>query len=160
VPGPRLWLADRQFCDLIRTAAFTAAKEDHFLVRYHSKVHCCPDPARPIRQGQDSQGRTYEQEWGWLGREGNKQRRSVRRITLHRPGEEDILLVTDLWDGEHHPAEDLLALYLMRWGIERVFQQVTEVFHRNRLIATTPRGTPFELSFYLLLYNMIQVVRG
>jgi hypothetical protein len=84
----------------------------------------------------------------------------VRRITLHRPGEEDIVLVTDLLGAETYPAEDLLALYLARWGIERVFQQITEVFHLNRLIATTPQGTLFQLSFCLLLYDMIQVVRG
>lgn len=40
------------------------------------------------------------------------------------------------------------------------FQQITEVFHLNRLMATTPQGTLFQLSFCLLLYNMIQVVRG
>jgi hypothetical protein len=34
------------------------------------------------------------------------------------------------------------------------------VFHLNRLIATTPQGTLFQLAFCLLLYNMIQVVRG
>ena len=58
--------------------------------------------------------------------------------------------------GPHH-------LHLRRhhgWQIERVFQQITEVFHLNRLIATTPEGTLFQLSFCLLLYNMIQVVRG
>lgn len=160
VGGPRLWLADRQFCDLTQTAAFTAEGGDHFLVRYHSKVHFCPDPARPAQQGQDGQGRAYEQEWGWLGREGNKARRYVRRVTLHRAGEEDVILVTDLLDPARYPAEDLLALYLARWGIERVFQQITEVFHLNRLIATTPQGTLFQLSFCLLLYNLIQVVRG
>jgi hypothetical protein len=160
VPGPRLWLADRQFCDLTQTEAFTCEPEDHFLVRYHPKVHFCADPARPVQHGQDSQGRAVEQEWGWLGREGNKRRRYVRRITLHRVGEEDVILVTDLLDAVSYPAEDLLTLYLARWGIERVFQQITEVFHLNRLIATTPQGTLFQLSFCLLLYNMIQVVRA
>jgi hypothetical protein len=160
VQGPRLWLADRQFCDLTQTEGFTAEAGDHFLVRYHSKVHFCPDTTRPLQHGQDSQGRAYEQEWGWLGREGNKKRRYVRRITLHRVGEEDIILVTDLLDGVTYPGEDLLALYLARWGIERVFQQITEVFHLNRLIASTPQGTLFQLSFCLLLYNLIQVVRG
>jgi hypothetical protein len=160
VGGPRLWLADRQFCDLTQTAAFTAEGEDHFLVRYHSKVHFYPDPARPAQEGQDGQGRAYEQEWGWLGGERDKRRRYVRRVTLHRDGEEDIILVTDLLDPAAYPAEDLLALYLARWGIERVFQQITEVFHLNRLIATTPQGTLFQLSFCLLLYDMIQVVRG
>jgi hypothetical protein len=160
VGGPRLWLADRQFCDLTQTEAFTAEEGDHFLVRYHPKVHFCPDPTRPAQQGQDSQGRAYQQEWGWLGRAGNRKRRYVRRITLHRPGEEEVILVTDLLDAAAYPAEDLLALYLARWGIERVFQQITEVFHLNRLIATTPQGTLFQLSFCLLLYNLIQVVRG
>ena len=160
VGGPRLWLADRQFCDLIQTAAFTAEGGDHFLVRYHSKVHFYPDPSRSAQRGQDRQGRAYEQEWGWLGAERDKRRRYVRRVTLHRAGEEDVILVTDLLDPARYPAEDLLALYLARWGIERVFQQITEVFHLNRLIATTPQGTLFQLSFCLLLYDMIQVVRG
>jgi len=73
--GPRLWLADRQFCDLIQTAAFVAEGDDHFLVRYHSKVHFYPDPARPAQQGRDRQGRVLEQEWGWLGGERDKRRR-------------------------------------------------------------------------------------
>src|SRR5438128_1747793 len=75
VGGPRLWLADRQFCDLIQTAAFTAQEGDHFLVRYHSKVHFHPDPARPAQRGQDGQGRAYEQQWGWLGGERDPRRR-------------------------------------------------------------------------------------
>jgi hypothetical protein len=158
--GPRLWLADRQFCDLIQTAAFVAEGGDYFLVRYHRKVHFYPDPARPAQQGRDRQGRVCEQEWGWLGGECDKRRRYVRRLTLHRDDAEDVILVTDLLDADSYPAEDLLALYLARWGIERVFQQITEVFHLNRLIATTPEGTLFQLSFCLLLYNMIQVVRG
>jgi len=160
VGGPRLWLADRQFCDWVQPAAFAAEDGDRFLVRYHTKAHFYPDPARPAQRGQDGQGRAYEQEWGWLGGERDKRRRYVRRITLRRDGEEDILLVTDLLDAAAYPAEDLLALYLARWGIERVFQQITEVFPLNRLIATTPAGTLFQLSFCLLLYNMIQVVRG
>src|SRR5204863_1827132 len=57
VGGPRLWLADRPFCDLVQTAAFTAQDGDHFLVRYHKKVHFHPDPARPAQGGQDRQGR-------------------------------------------------------------------------------------------------------
>jgi hypothetical protein len=157
--GVRLWLADRQFCDLKQAAEFTTA-DDHFLVRYHSKTQFCPDPGRPARAGQDSQGRAYREEWGWLGRPANRQRRYVRRVTLYRPGEEDVILVTDLLDGQAYPAEDLLALYLARWGVERVFQQITEIFHLNRLIGTTPQGTLFQLAFCLLLYDMIQLIRG
>jgi len=44
-----------------------------------------------------------------------------------------------------------------RWTIERVFQQITEVFNLQHLIGTTPQGTLFQLAFCLLLYNMLQL---
>ena len=62
-------------------------------------------------------------------------------------------------DAAPYPAVDLLELYLARWGSERVFQPITEVFHRQRLIGTTRQGTGFQLAFCLLLYNLIPVVR-
>jgi hypothetical protein len=153
-----LWLGDRQFCDLNQTEQFTAAG-DHFVVRYHSKVGFHRDGTRPVGCGTDTQGRCWHEEWGWLGTAGHKKRRYVRRITLDRDGQEPILLVTDLVDEKAYPASDLLALYLMRWGIERVFQKITEVFHLEHLIGTTPEGTLFQLAFCLLIYNVIQVVR-
>jgi hypothetical protein len=159
VAGTRLWIADRQFCDLTQTAAF-ATGGDQFLVRYHSKTHFCPEGTSPAQAGQDAQGRLWQQDWGWLGCERAKQRRFVRRITLHRPGEETIILLTDLLDAEQYPANDLLELYLARWSIERVFQQITEVFHLQTLIGTTPQGTVFQFAFCLLLYNLVQVVRA
>jgi Transposase DDE domain len=159
VAGPRLWVADRQFCDLTQTAAF-AAEQDHFVVRYHPKTSFSPDTSRPAQSGYDAQGRQWVGDWGWLGCERAKQRRFVRRIILYRPGEELVVLLTDLLDAERYPAADLLTLYLARWGIERVFQQITEVFHLQALIATTPQGTVFQLAFCLLLYNLLQVVRA
>jgi hypothetical protein len=159
VTGRRLWVADRQFCDLTQPEAF-ATGEDHFLVRYHPKTPFCPDVTRLVHRGQDAQGRVWEQDWGWLGSEQAKHRRFVRRLTLQRPGEETIILLTDLLDATLFPTPDLLDLYLARWSIERVFQQITEVFHLQTLIGTTPQGTVFQLAFCLLLYNMVQVVRA
>jgi Transposase DDE domain len=159
VAGARLWVADRQFCDLTQTAAF-ATGAGHFLVRYHPQTHFCPDSTRPAQSGQDAYDRPWREEWGWLGCERAKQRRFVRRITLTRPGQEPIILLTDLLDAAQYPANDLLALYLARWSIERVFQQITEVFHLQTLIGTTPQGTVFQLAFCLLLYNLVQVVRA
>jgi hypothetical protein len=159
VTGARLWVADRQFCDLTQTAAF-ATGADQFLVRYHPKTHFCPDLTRLAQAGQDTHGRRWGEDWGWLGCEQARQRRFVRRITLVRPGEETIILLTDLLDAAQYPANDLLALYFARWSIERVFQQITEVFHLQTLIGTTPQGTVFQLAFCLLLYNLVQVVRA
>ena len=159
VPGARLWVADSQFCDLEQTSRFTA-EGDHFLVRYHPKVHFHADPDRPARGGRDRRGLPYVEEWGWLGGEGDRRRRYVRRITLRRPGQEDVAVVTDLLEPDRYPAVDLLELYLGRWGIERMFQQVTEVFRLQRLIGGTPQATVFQCAFCLLLYNVIQVVRA
>jgi hypothetical protein len=159
VAHARLWVADRQFCDLTQTAAFATGGK-HFLVRYHPKTHFCPDAMHPAQAGQDAQGRQWVQDWGWLGCEQAKQRRFVRRLTLQRPGEETIILLTDLLDAHLYPAPALFDLYRARWGIERVFQQITEVFHLQTLIGTTPQGTVFQCAFCLLLYNLVQVVRA
>jgi hypothetical protein len=155
-----LWLADGQFGNPAQAATFTARPEDHFLVRHDGKTAFARDPARPVRGGQDAQGRVYEEEWGWWGGPRNRHPRYVRRITLTRPGAEPIVLITDLLDAAAYPAVDLLTLYLARWGIERVFQQITEVFQLQRLIGSTPEGTLFQLAFCLLLHNQIQVVRA
>ena len=69
-------------------------------------------------------------------------------------------MVTDLLDAARYPATDLLTVYLARWGIERVFPQITEVFALRRLIGSTPQATVFQAAFCLLLYNMVQVIRG
>lgn len=159
VRGQRLWVADRQFCDLTQPAVFVQA-DDHCLVRYHPKTPFCPDSAWPGQRGQDAQGRVWEQDWGWFGSAQAKQRRYMRRLTLYRPGEETIILLTDLLDAARFPATDLLDLYLARWSIERVFQQITEVFHLQTLIGTTPQGTVFQFAFCVLLYNLVQVVRA
>ena len=95
-----------------------------------------------------------------MGSARDRRRRYVRRITLPRPGEETVLLVTDLLDGEAYPGADLLAAYLLRWQIETVFQQITEVFELRHLIGCTPEATVFQASLCLVVYNLLQVVRG
>ncbi len=159
ISGVRLWVADRQFCDLNQPALLTE-QGDHFLIRRSLKTHFHPDPQRPAQTSLDSQGRTVVEEWGWIGAEKDKRRRYVRHIRLIRPGEEEILLVTDLLDNQRYPASDLLEVYLTRWGIERVFQQITEVFELKHLIGSTPEGSVFQAAFCLVLYNLLQVIRA
>ncbi len=115
--GPRLWVGDRQFCDLTQPEVFEA-EGDHFVVRYHPKTPFYADPAQPPRQGTDAQGRAWQEAWGWLGSPRNPRRRYVRMITLERPDAEAVCLVTDLLEAAQYPAAELLALYRLRWGIE------------------------------------------
>jgi DDE family transposase len=155
---PRLFLADRGFCDLVQPLYFTARPGDHFLVRHHSGTTFTPDPAT-ARSGIDREGRKYTETWGWLGSKANKNRRYVRKIHLFRPKEdEDLILITDLLDAAEFPADDLLWLYRERWGIERMFQKVTEVFGLERLIGGTPQACVFQFAFCMILYNIVQLL--
>lgn len=160
VEGPRLWIGDSAFCDLTQPQHYTAHDGDHFLVRYHPKTPFFEDRQQKSRQGQDEHGRRFVETWGWLGSPSNKRRRSVRRICLKRPGEKPLILITDLRDADAFPAADLLWQYGERWGIEQVFQKVTDVFGLKRLIGGSPKACIFQLAFCLVLYNMIQVIRG
>ena len=159
VAGPRLWVADRQFCDLDQPGRFTE-QGDHFLIRFSLKMGFHPDPARPEVTAKDRRGRPVVERWGWIGAPGESRRRWVRQVTLSRAGEPDVILITDLADPAAYPADDLLEVYLARWGIEQVFQQITEVFELRHLIGCTPEATIFQASFCLVLYNLIQLVRA
>jgi hypothetical protein len=160
VAGPRLWVADRQFCNLGQPDQFTAGG-DHYLIRHGKGTNFHPDPARPARPGADAGGRAYTEEWGWLGaaKQGAR-RRYVRRITPWRPGGEEAALPTDLLDEALRPAADLLAVYLTRWRVGNVFPAITEVFELRHLIGRTPQATVFQASLCLVMYNVLQVLRG
>ena len=159
IAGSVLWMADRQFTDLSLFHLLTQ-RQDHFLIRCRRGIGFEPDPSRPPLEQQDAAGRRVVQEWGWLGGKKDKRRRYVRRITLYREGEDDVVLVTDLLEEQTHPGRELLELYLQRWGIERCFQQVTEIFGLQKIIGSTPRAAIFQSAFCLLLYNVAQVVRS
>lgn len=159
VGGPRLWIGDRMFCDLIHLPLLSA-DGDHFVVRYNAKVGYHPDPEKLAKTGVNSRGQAFTEEWGWLGGADDKRRLYVRRITVHRPDDEDVSVMTDLIDGETYPAADILDMYLRRWGIERLFQKVTEVFHLQALVSARENGTVFQAALCLLLYNITVVVRA
>lgn len=157
--GPRLWVGDRLYCDLVQIGRFSKG-QGHFVLRYSAKVHFHPDTEHAVQHGADAGGRPYTEEWGWLGAATDPRRRYVRRITLQRANDEDLILVTDLLSATRYPAVDVLAVYHGRWDIETVFQTVTEVFPLKRLIGSTPQAGIFQMAFCLLLYNMIHVLRA
>jgi len=160
VSGSILFVADRAFTDMHQLQHFTADSGNHYLGRYTKRVKFEQDLTRPPETGADANGRTFVETCGWLGSAGHRLRRYVRRIVLERVGAEDLVLITDLLDSKIYPAEDLLWLYAERWGIERAFQQVTEVFGLQALIGGSPEACIFQFAFCMLLYNMILVIRG
>jgi hypothetical protein len=165
---PILWLADRQFCDPGTFARLAGRPGDHFLVRVRKGPGFQAESSR--RTLLDKQGRTVIDEIGTFGK--GKHAVRLRRVTLVRgegegegdgEGEgagDDVVLLTDLLDQTQFDALDLLKLYRKRWGIEQMFQQVTETFALTHLIGCTPRAVLFQFALCLLMYNLIQVVKG
>lgn len=158
VPGPRLYVEDRQFCDLVQPGLLN--EDEYFLTRYHPKVSFHRDTSKRIQKGKNAEGLRYKQEWGWLGQPHDPRRRYVRRITLFRKDAEDVIVVTNLLDADDFPAADLLEVYRHRWDIERLFQRVTEVFHLRELISSTPEATIFQAAYCFLLSNIITTIRA
>jgi hypothetical protein len=160
VPGPRLYIADRQFGNLVQAEQFTA-EGDHFLTRLPARCTFTADPDQPAVTSRDADGRTLTDTWGLLGSAGNRRRRPLRRIVLDRgPDDDPIVVVTDLTDAVAYPAADLLAAYRERQGIERVFQQTTEIFGLQHLIGGSPHAGLFQFAFCLLLYNLVRTLLG
>lgn len=159
VSGPRLWVGDRQFSDLTLPVWFTK-QEDAFVIRHSKNLSFEADSERPARRHSGADGREVVEDWGWLGK-SKQERPYVRRVTLTQPADtDDVALLTSLLDDRSVPAEDLLSLYRERWGIERMFQKVTEVFQLQHLIGSTPEGAVFQGALCLLLYNVLEVLRG
>lgn len=157
-PRPLLWVGDRGFCDYKSLHSMSEGKDD-FLIRFHSKCKFHLDPSIPARTGKDDLNREYREEWGWLGAAENKRRVQVRMITVTRPNDKPLILVTSLLDADRYPASDLLILYRRRWGIETMFQRVVQTFDLKNLIGSTPEATIFQAVFCLLLYNIMLTIR-
>jgi hypothetical protein len=146
---------DRQFDDLRTLRRLSERAGDAFVVRMNQKHSFCEEFSIETK---DPQGRAVTDQIIVMGR--GKHAMRLRRITLRRPGEEDVILLTNLLDRSAYPAGDLLELYRMRWGIEQVFQQVTETFSLTHLIGSAPRAVLLQFAFCLLLYNLMQVVKA
>lgn len=158
IPRPILSLWDRQFDDVRTMGRLSEREGDAFLVRLKQKNHTFF--VESAVQTRDARGRAVLDEIGVLGK--GKAAMRVRRITLARAGEgeEDVVLLSSLLDRQAFAAADLLDLYRMRWGIEQVFQQVTETFSLEHLIGSAPKAVLFQFAYCLLLYNLVQLIKA
>src|SRR5262249_202502 len=159
---PRIIVSDAQFCDLVQIDRYRRGSF-HFVLRYHPKVHFHQDPARRTTRFTDSNGRRLIEEYGWLRAEDDPRRRYLRRITWPRIDHKALVIVTDLLGFTCDacgpapiPAGDLIVVYLIRWSIETVFQEVTTVFGLKKLIGSTPEATAFQVALCMVIYNLIQ----
>ena len=75
-----------------------------------------PDSARPAGEGRDGQGRRYVRS-GTPGQPAELQAAVRATLVLDRPGEREVILVTNLLEAAAISAVDLLTAYLSRWGM-------------------------------------------
>jgi len=157
IDRPILSIWDRQFDDVRTLGHLSARPGDAFVVRLKQANHTFSVESAVATT--DAQGRAVRDEIGLLGK--GKHAMRVRRITLTRAGEgeEDVVLLTNLLDRCAFPAADVLELYRRRWGIEQVFQQVTETFALEHLIGSSPQAVLFQFAYCLLLYNLVQLIK-
>lgn len=155
ISRPILSIWDRQFDDVRTLARLSLRGGDAFLVRL-KQSHTFAAESKV--EGRNAQGRLVRDEIGMLGKGKNAMR--IRRITLVRgDGEEDVVLLSNLLDRGAFSAADLLELYRRRWGIEQMFQQVTETFSLEHLIGSAPQAVLLQFAYCMLLYNLVQLVK-
>jgi hypothetical protein len=157
IAGPILSIWDRQFDDPRTLQLLSQRPGDAFIVRMKQNYAFAVESGVETRDGQS---RRVLDEMGILGK--GKSAMRVRRITLFRQGEgeEDVVLLTNLEDGQKYGAHAVLQLYKMRWGIEQVFQQITETFSLSHLIGCSPKAILLQFSYCLLLYNLMQMIKA
>ncbi len=152
VKKPILSVWDRQFDDARTLNVLSQRPGDAFIVRMKRT-----GTQFVLESSVESEHGTILDEIGLFG---TKSKVRVRRITLRRPGQTPLTLLTNLTDRAEFGVDDVLELYRQRWEIEKVFQQVTQTFSLTHLIGCRPRAVLFQLAYCLLLYNLMQLIRA
>lgn len=159
VGRPMLLVCDRQFDSYDCLKQFTGRPGDQFLVRVRNS-RSMPMTVIHSVKSVDPQGRAVLDEQVRLDKTGQV----LRRITLARDEGtvklQAVTLLSSLLDASACPAADLLALYRRRWGIEQLFQQVTQTFELGRLIGSSAKATLMQFSFCMVIYNAMQLLRA
>jgi hypothetical protein len=189
VAQPMLTVWDRQFDDVGTMRHLSARAGDAFVVRakqaqatfaVESAVEGTDDQGRRVldeigtlgkgkrqmrlrritlfRNGGDGSDNANDEKR--KSKNGKDKRGAKAKAKAAADQEDDVVLLSDLLDRDAYGAAALLALYKHRWGIEQLFQQVTETFALSHLIGSSPRAVLLQFAYCLLLYNLMQVIRA
>lgn len=157
-----LWIDDRNFC----TTKFLFGihrQQGCFLVRQHaSTLHWELLGKRKFR-GRVPTGRVYEQTVR-LENPVPGESLLARRITVEldeptREGESQVHLLTNL-PAEKANARQVAKLYLKRWTIERVFQDLAVALTCEIHTLGYPRAALFSFCLALVAYNAVSLIQA
>jgi len=159
VKADDLWIADRNFCTVLMLHQIAASKA-YFLVRQHAGLPWEPCGERR-RVGRAQTGWVYEQQGAVPDGMGNDL--AVRRLTLEldeatTEGERTIHMLTNL--PSQVKAADAVDEYHGRWGIERVFGELTLSLRGEINTLGYPGAALLGYAVALLTYNVLTVVKA
>jgi len=156
-----LWIADRNFC----TTGFlfgVAARPAAFLIRQHKQTlhYELLDTRRRI--GRCPTGVIFEQKMRLTDEKGKTL--EVRRVTIElnkptRDGETEIHLLTNL-PVERANARSVADLYLLRWTVEKAFQELDQAFNGEIKTLGYPGAALLSFCVAVLAYNVTSVVKS
>jgi hypothetical protein len=160
-PGD-LWLGDRNFC----TTGFVfgiAARGGFFLIRQHASTLTYQLVGKRKFCGKTASGRVYEQAME-LSNPASGALLRVRRITVElnqptRDGETEIHVLTNV-PPEKADALTLSNLYLERWTIETMFQELTVALTCEVNTLGYPKAALFGFCLALVAYNAVALVKA
>ena len=160
-PGD-LWLGDRNFC----TTGFVfgiADRDGFFLIRQHASTLRWTLVGKRKFCGKTASGRVYEQAME-LTNPATGATLLVRRITVElnqptRDGETEIHVLTNV-PTEKADALTLSDLYLERWTIETMFQELTVALTCEINTLGYPKAALFGFCLALVAYNAVALVKA
>lgn len=159
VQPDELWIADRNFCTVLMLHEIAASKA-FFLMREHAGLPWQPRGERR-EVGRSQTGRVYEQAVAVPDGLGNEL--LVRRLTLEldeetAEGERTIHLLTNL--PSHVKGPVAADEYQDRWGIERLFGELTLSLRGEIDTLGYPGAALLGYSLALLTYNVLSVIKA
>jgi hypothetical protein len=94
-----------------------------------------------------------------IGTSGSSEPQIVRWIRW-RKGSKSIELVTNVLDPAMLSAEEALALYRARWGIERLFYDLKEVLNLHRFYAANVNAVAMQVYACAIVYTAFRAAQG
>jgi hypothetical protein len=156
-----LWIADRNFC----TTGFLfgiAARPAAFIIRQHKQTLHYELLGTRRRIGRCPTGVIFEQKMRLTEEKGKTL--EVRRVTIEldkptRDGETEIHLLTNL-PVERANARSVADLYLLRWTVEKAFQELDQAFNGEIKTLGYPGAALLSFCVAVLAYNVVSVVKS
>lgn len=105
-------------------------------------------------------GRTIVEEWLVTVGSGQTAPVITLRLICFRQGKLKRDLLTNVLDPQMLTAEEALALYPLRWQIERVFFDLKLVLKLERFYTANPNGVAMQLYATAMVYNAFRIAQG